>query len=64
MVTAPIGMMGWEHLNTTLVPGSSPGGPTIIIIIQSLMSLRPGDWSFAIIPWSRAPFIEFMELCH
>ena len=28
-----------------LVPGSSPGGPTIFYQIHSLMALRPGDFS-------------------
>ena len=38
-------------------------GPPLHNGFHRVMSLRPGDWPSHIIPWSRAPLIEFMELC-
>jgi len=45
-------------------PGSSPGGPTISHKIHGLMASGSRDCPFPIIPWSEAPLMEFMELCH
>jgi hypothetical protein len=47
-------------LPTSIV--SSPGGPTTFHINHRVMSLRPGDRPFPIVPWSEAPLMEFMGL--
>ena len=51
----------WDAINffkdglTFLIPGSSPGGPTISLGIHQLMALRSGDWNPLVHPLVGCP---------